>query len=336
MKFLRLFLLFSISVFNYSVSQNQERIFTAADLPIVDGKVYHLSLSADQLAPNIIIVGDPGRVPLLANHCLKKENRIHVFHRGLRTITGKTKNGIPVSIITSGMGTPSTEIVINEIIALNEIDLHTRKKRETPLHKNLNIIRLGTSGGLQEDRVLGSFIITKYAIGLDNSGLFYESKHTDERIIELEQITKQKLDEATDKESRFYGTIRPYAAAASSEVVQALYEASIEQNAPVIKGITISNSGFFANQGRDISRVALTIPNIDKVCSEIAIDDVQVENMEMEASFLCHFVGGLGYQVGAICLTVAHRTLNTFFSGDCEQKIIDMLDIVIRAFEKLQ
>jgi uridine phosphorylase len=238
--------------------------------------------------------------------------------------------------VASGTGTPSTEIIINELIILNEIDLNTRQRRKTPLHKNLNIIRLGTCGGLQKTTELGSFVITKYVLGLDNTGLFYSSENSvDEKLIKLENMAKEKLDEAIDKKSRFYNAIRPYAAAASPEVVQALYEAATEENAPAVKGITISSSGFFANQGRDISRITPTVPDIDEIFSEIAIDDVKAENMEMETSFLCHFVGALGYRIGSICLTLAHRPTNSFYYGDYEERILTSLKIVLRAFEKL-
>ncbi|MFH0898042.1 MAG: nucleoside phosphorylase [bacterium] len=324
-----------LTFFQCVTSIAAESEFTAADLPIVDGKIYHLSLKPEQLAPNIIIVGDPERVPLLADYCLKQSGRIDVVHRGLHTITGTSKRGLPVTIVTTGMGTPSTEIVLNELIILNEIDLQTRKRRINPVHETLNIIRLGTSGALQPTTELGTLVITEYAIGLDNTGLFYNVQDPSEDILKLEKECKEKLNQAIDKKSRFYNTICPYAAAASPEVVQALCDAAWEEDIVVVKGITISNSGFFANQGRDISRIQMTIPKLDKILAGLAIDDLKAENMEMEASFICHFAGALGYRVGAICPTVCNRCSNTFYNGSYEQKVLDALKVILRAFEKL-
>jgi uridine phosphorylase len=104
--------------------------FRASDLPISEGRVYHLALSPEELAKDIIIVGDPERVSFIADEFLA-DRECDRYHRGLRTITGRVKEtGKRVSIITSGMGTPSLEIVLNEIVALNEIDF-IRKKRKT-------------------------------------------------------------------------------------------------------------------------------------------------------------------------------------------------------------
>jgi|SaaInlLV_10m_DNA_2_1039722.scaffolds.fasta_scaffold00046_27 uridine phosphorylase len=323
---------FVVLTFFQSVELNAVK-YTAADLPIIDGKVYHLQLTPEQLAPNIIIVGDPDRVPVLANHCLLPVDRFDVSHRGLRTITGITPSGLRVSIVTSGMGTPSTEIVLNELIVLNEIDLQTSERRAVPLYETLNIIRLGTSGALQSTTKLGIPIITEYTVGLDNTGLFYDVPATDETT-RLEYLFKQAIDKVTRPFDRFCGKIHPYAAKASQEIVEALFCAAAEEDVEVIKGITVSSAGFFANQGRDISRVKLTVPNIDRVCSEIVFEELKAENMEMEASFICHFGGALGCRTGAICPVIAHRREDTFYA-DYEDAVLDSLKIIIKAFEKL-
>ena len=321
--------------------------YTAADLPTVDGKIYHLSLKPGDLAPNIIIVGDPGRAPLLAEYCLEKPYTADVYHRGLRTITGKIKNShLQLSIVTTGMGTPSAEIVLNEIVALNEITLNNRTQKETPCYKTMNIIRLGTSGGLQSETALGTPVISAYAVGLDNTGLFYDVPTQDPQVLEIEKACKKAIDKVIPNESRFAHTIHPYAAAASSEIVQALQEAAQEEKVETKIGITASNSGFFANQGRDISRVALTIPDLDGVLSNLTFKSekfgtLKIENMEMEASFIFHFFSGLNtkiypasYRVGAVCPAIANRRLNTF-DGHYEENVLNALRIILKAFEKL-
>jgi uridine phosphorylase len=143
----------------------KESHFNNSDLPIIEGKVYHLCLKPEDLANHILIVGDPERVSFIAKEYF---SRIEVdkFHRGLRTITGIVRDtGQRVSIVTSGMGTPSLEIVLNEIIALNEIDFYTRTRKS--VYDMLTVIRVGTSGSIQPDTELGTLIITDYAIGLD-------------------------------------------------------------------------------------------------------------------------------------------------------------------------
>lgn len=314
-----------------------KRIFSEADLIVIDGKIYHLSITPEQLAQNIILVGDPDRVPLLAKKFLKKEWRTDVYRRGLRTITGETKNGLPVSIICTGMGAPSTEIVINEIIILNEIDLQTRMRREKPLYENLNIIRLGTCGGLQKDTPLGTFIITEYGIDFSNTGLFYSfDNKVPEKVLQLEAKAKQMVLDQEDPSSRFYNKINPYATMASPEVVEALSQSALEKNISAKKGITISTSSFFANQGRKVLEANLTIPDINKLFSGLDFDGLKAENMDMESVFLCYFVSSLGYRIGSICLTLANREENTFYYGSYEKKILEGMQMIIDSFEKLQ
>ncbi len=317
--------------------------FTESDLIVLGEKIYHIALTPEQLAPNIILVGDPERVPFLAEQCLVKPYRADVSHRGLRTITGETEHGVPVSIVTSGMGTPSLEIVINELMALNEIDLQTRCRRDAPLYEHMNIIRLGTSGGLQESTRLGTPIISAYAIGFDNTGLFYDDQVVCAEAAALEASCVEKIEEAIPAGSRFAGTIKPYAAAATSEVVDALREAALEAGFEFKLGITISNAGFFANQGRDISGIRLTVPDVDLIASTVSLDGLKVENMEMESSFIFHYVNALNhraldgkpmYRAGAVCPAIANRRRNTF-AAHYEEDTLNSLRMILRALETL-
>ncbi|MEW5949737.1 MAG: nucleoside phosphorylase [Thermodesulfobacteriota bacterium] len=287
--------------------------FKSSDLPIVDGRTYHLDLRPEELAKNIIIVGDPDRVAFIADEFLGTRE-IDRFHRGLRTITGCVKEtGQRVSIVTSGMGTPSLEIVLNEIVALNENDFHTKKRRAE--YETLTIIRVGTSGGLQPDTELGTSIITAYAVGLDNTGLFYNAPYQ-ETFKMLEAAVRQSIDGAISDHSRFKGKIFPYASKAHEDVVDALEREARRLGVQYKKGITVSNSGFFANQGRSMSRVPSTVPGIDALLASMdtGIKGLKVENMEMEASFLLYFMGALGYRAGVICPIIDKRDDNKFTS----------------------
>jgi uridine phosphorylase len=242
-------------------------------------------------------------------------------HRGLVTVTGTSEiTGEQATIIspvrttaaTSGIGTPSLEIVVQELVALHEIDFETRsRKADFP---RLHILRVGTSGALQASTKLGTAIVTSYAIGIDNTGLFYEAPHADEASQRIERELGQVFKRTMRESSRFYAKIQPYVARAEPALVDALLEASASLGAPSKPGLTVSCPGFFAPQGRDIARLKPSVPELDRLLSDYdpRLGGQRVENMEMEASFLIHFLAGLGYWAGAICPVIANRRQNTF------------------------
>ncbi|MDA8214211.1 MAG: nucleoside phosphorylase [Nitrospiraceae bacterium] len=309
--------------------------FKTSDLPIINDKVYHLDLRPEELARDIIIVGDPERVPFIADEFFDTKE-VDRSHRGLRTITGRVKEtGQRVSIITSGMGTPSLEIVLNEIVALNEIDFHAMKRKSE--YDMITIIRVGTSGGIQQDTELGTLVITDYAVGLDNTGLFYDAPFYDEGCKTLEDRIRRTIDEVIPNNSRFKGKIFPYASRAHKDVIEALNREAQRLDIKHKRGITISNSGFFANQGRTISRVPLTVPEIDGVIASIdtGIEGLRIENMEMEASFLLHFMGALEYRAGVICPVIDNRREDKFAS-QYTQYVRDAAEIALRTLYALR
>lgn len=310
-------------------------VFTAADLPVTpDGRIYHLDISPDKLADRIILVGDPDRAAAIAGRprlsfggavadvaaplqFSAPDEKPGLFtsvewdscHRGLRVITGQTLHGDRVSIVTSGMGTPSAEIVMMELHLLAGVDLKTRTPLPADKRRQLTVIRLGTSGGLHKDTPLGSAVVSAAAVGLDNTSMFYE--HRPQVAIHewtgLEDYVSRVLAEATPDGRRF--RIQPYVAVPDDTVRAALLSAGSALKYPCVEGITVSNSGFFAAQGRDICDLELTVPDIDRVLAEA---DPRFRNMEMEASALFHILGGLGHRTGAICAVIANRVQNTF------------------------
>lgn len=290
------------------------KYFKPSDLPIREGKAYHLDLKPDEIAQKIIIVGDPGRVPIIADEFLGSRE-VDRFHRGFRSITGHVKEtGMRVSIITSGIGTPSIEVILNEIIALNEIDFKTMKRKSE--RNMITLIRVGTSGAIQQDTELGTCIITEYVVGLDNTGLFYDAPCFDDNLRILEGKIREAVDGSIPRNSRFKGKIFPYAARVNEDVVRALEKEAQRLEIRYKRGITITNSGFFGNQGRDISRVQLTVPEIDGVLASLdtGIGELRIENMEMEASFLVYFMAALGYRAGVICPVIDNRREGTFLT----------------------
>jgi len=296
--------------------------FTASDLPIDDqGRIYHLQVKPGQIAPDILLVGDPGRAEFIGSRFLRDLEFEHE-HRGLVTITGTSEitgeqatiiSPVRTTVTTSGMGTPSLEIVVSELVALNEIDFETRtRKSDFP---RLHIIRVGSCGGLQASTKLGTPIITTYAIGLDNTGLFYEAPYPDEICERLEGELGHVLNNSMSTKSRFYGKIHPYVTRAEPTLVKALLEAATSLGVPTRTGLTVSAPGFFAPEGRDTARVKPSVPDLDKIFSDFdpRMEGQRVENVEMEASFLMHFLGGLGYYwAGAICVAGANRQQDTF------------------------
>jgi len=298
-----------------------------SSLPVVDGRIYHLSVGTEELADYIIVVGDPERVPKVADQFLDKIEHDR-SHRGLRTITGITKNGgVRISIVTTGMGTPSLEIVVNELIALHELNLTTRKPLGTPRSKKpLTIIRVGTSGAIRSGTALGTCIIARYSIGLDNTATYYDCPATP--VLEgIEKKVTDALRAAARPGSRFGSRLAPYAAEASPEVVAALEKVAVENKIPHKVGLTASAAGFFANQGREIRPLLkVTVPNVDSVVGSVDLSDVpgiaspdlKIENLEMESATLFHICSMVGYRAGAVCCTVAQRRTGEFLDKQAE------------------
>jgi uridine phosphorylase len=295
--------------------------YTACDLPIdEEGRIYHIQIKPGQMAPDILIVGDPGRAEFIGSTFLRDLELEHE-HRGLVTITGTSGitgeqatiiSPVKATVATSGIGTPSLEIVVQELVALNEIDFETRTHKSS--FPKLQIIRVGTSGGLQASTELGTPIITSYAIGMDNTGLFYDASCPDETCERLERELAHVVKSSMSRKSRFYGKIRPYVARADPTLVDAMLEASASLGVTTKIGLTVSSSGFYAPQGRDVARIKPSVPDLDRILSEYdpGVGDQRIENMEMESSFLIHFLSGLGHRGGSICSTIANRREDTF------------------------
>ena len=313
--------------------------FTASDLPVDgDGRIYHLQLRPEDIAPDILLVGDPGRAQMIGSTFCRDMELEHE-HRGLVTVTGTSKitgeratiiSPVRTTVVTTGMGTPSLEIVVNELVALNEVDFETRTRKSS--FPRLHILRVGTSGGLQAFTRLGTPIITSYVVGMDNTGLYYEAPYPDETCQRLEEELGPLVTSAMGTNSRFNGKIHPYVSRAASPLVDGLVEAAASLGVTTKLGLTVSCSGFFAPQGRDTSRLKPSAPDLDRVLAEYdpRVGGQRVENMEMEASFLIHFLGGLGHWAGAICPAIANRRKDTF-DANYQEAIKDATEVALLA-----
>lgn len=309
--------------------------FRQADLPLTDGRVYHLDLAPGELAGDVIIVGDPERVPLIAGEFFAV-TEVDRSHRGFRTVTGRVReSGQRISLVTSGIGAPSLEIVLNELVALNEIDLATRTRKEA--FEPLTVVRLGTSGGLQPDAWIGSLVVTECVVGLDNTALFYDIPAPDSVCAALEERVRKTLEAASVREARFRGRIFPYTARAHREVSAALEKAAAECGVPCRRGVTVSSPSFFAGEGRMVARVPATVSGLDDLLAPLdtGIAGVRFENVEMEAGFLLHFLGGIGYRAGVVCAVIDNRQAGTFVTR-YRDTMLDAARVALRALGALR
>ncbi|MBI2548728.1 nucleoside phosphorylase [Candidatus Woesearchaeota archaeon] len=275
-----------------------------SELIVVNGKIYHLGLRPDQLARNIFVVGDPARADKVAHYFDAVKHQAN--NREYVTRTG-TYHDMPVTVIATGIGTDNNEIALVEAFGLNEFDLETRVRKEGA--QPLTIIRLGTSGGPQPDITVGTLAIGRYALGLDNTGLFYEQGIPDEISRRIEEEAYRIITDATPDGRRFRGKIHPYAAKATPDVVEALIR---NAEGDYVVGITASASGFFAPQGREIPGLTITIPRLQEHVATLHVDGQRVVNFEMESSLLFHLAAQMGYRVGTICPVIANRPRGTF------------------------
>ncbi|MBI5393599.1 nucleoside phosphorylase [Candidatus Woesearchaeota archaeon] len=300
-----------------------------SELIIIGNKIYHLGLSQEQLAKNIFVVGDPARADIVASKFDTIDHKVE--HREFITRTGTYKQ-MPVSVIATGIGTDNNEITLVEMFGLNEFNFSSRERKENA--EPLTIIRLGTSGGPQRNIFVGTLAIASYALGLDNTGMFYEYPAADSTVLTIEREAYRIITDATPDTARFKGKIIPYASKASSEVVDALVK-SAERD--YVVGITASASGFFGPQGREIPGLPITIPRLQEHLATLLVDNNRVVNFEMESSLLFHLAGLMGYRAGTICPIIANRQTGEFladYSGAVERCIKVGLDAMLDLYNK--
>ncbi len=272
-----------------------------SELVVNDQQIYHLGLTPNQIYPNLIFVGDPARAYRVADHFAEIKHQVQ--HREFVTLSG-TYNGLPISVIGTGIGTDNVEIALVEAYALLAFDLQTQRQLDDI--PPINVMRLGTSGGIQPAIDAGTMAITTYALGLDSTGLFYDHVIADPLIEQIEQSCYQILQESTPINARFKDKIHPYASKGSSDMVNQLQEACKDLNLPHLSGITISSPGFYGPSGRYIEGLKNTIPNIKLKLAALQVGAHQAINMEMESSLIFHLGHQLGLRCGTICPIISN------------------------------
>ncbi|QQS52058.1 MAG: nucleoside phosphorylase [Bacteroidota bacterium] len=252
-----------------------------------DGSIYHLRLKPHQLAEDIILVGDPDRVEVVASFFDSIE--FAQKNREFNTITGFYK-GQAISVISTGIGIGNVDIVLNELDALANIDFEKRYVREDK--KALNLVRIGTSGALQSDIPIGSYILSNQAIGFDGLMNFLENRNA---VCDLE-MEEDFLNHFPELRK----IVLPYAVDGSSLLLEKLKNPDIHQ------GITVTAPGFYGSQGR-VLRMDLAMPGFNDKLEHYAYRGQKITNYEMETSALYGYSKLLGHEAATICLALANR-----------------------------
>jgi len=279
-----------------------------------NGSIYHLNLFPGDVAETIMLVGDPGRVKIIASFFdtieLEKQNR------EINTVTG-TYKGKRLSVISTGMGTDNIEIVVNELDALFNVDLKTRYFKEEKT--SLNLIRIGTSGALQPDiPVIESFIVSEYGLGLDGLAYFYEKG---------EETIDSDLTKGFIKELNWDNNLpKPYGIKASDYLLEKV-------GFGWRKGITLTAPGFYAPQGRELRLKVKDNTIIDRA-RQFKFNGQDVTNFEMETSALYILSAMLGHNALTVCDIIANR-VNDEFNPNYKESMLALIGEVINRIAKL-
>ncbi len=272
-----------------------------------DGSIFHLHLKPEQIADDIILVGDPGRVALVSEHFDKIE--YIVKNREFITHTGYYK-GKRISVIATGIGTDNIDIVINELDALVNIDLKSRTIKDE--HKSLNFVRIGTSGGLQEDLEVDSFLLSEMAIGFDGLLNFYKQR---------DEVCNLDMEEKFIKHMNWNPRIASPYFVNSSEILNKRLGDAFN------KGITISSPGFYGPQGREL-RLKIQDSEINNKIRTFRYDNMRITNYEMESSAIFGLSGLLGHNASTVCVIIANR-YNKQYSKDYKIAVKKLIKIVL-------
>lgn len=289
-----------------------KKTFPASELIInADGSVFHLHVRPEQLADKVILCGDPGRVNTIASHFDSQECNIE--SREFHTITG-TYKGKRISVISTGIGCDNCDIVINEIDALKNIDFETRTEKEQLT--SLEIVRIGTCGGLQPYTPVGTFIITEKSIGFDGLLNFYAGRDS---VCDLE--FEKAFTEHMDWNHRLLTA--PYVIDNSKELIDRIYDPS----KGMVKGVTIACGGFFGPQGRQL-RIPLADPQQNEKVESFEYNGFRITNFEMESSAIAGLSALLGHRAMTVCMVIANRRTLQANTG-YKNQIDDLIRIVL-------
>ena len=270
-------------------------------------RIYHLDLHPDEIADDIILVGDQERVPIISKYFdeieVKRAKREFITHTGII-------NNKRLTVISTGIGCDNIDIVLNELDALANIDFKKRiTKKET---KSLNIVRVGTSGALQVNIPVDSFVVSRYGLGFDGLMGFYNTEFENDEI-ELQKAFIKQIPWSKD-------TNTPYFVKGSDQLIRKI-------GFDMEKGITATANGFYGPQGRSL-RLSAKIPDLNRSLKEFSFKENKIINFEMETSALYGLSSLLGHNSCTICAVIANRFLGTY-SKDYKKTVEELIRIIL-------
>ena len=251
-----------------------------------DGSVFHLHLKPEELADTVILVGDPGRVELVSSFFdtveLRRASREFVSATG-------TYKGCRMTVLSTGIGCDNLDIVMTELDALVNIDFSSRQVKKDL--KSLRILRIGTSGAIQPDIPVGSYVFSHISVGADGLLNWYEGR---------DEISYKEMEAAFVAATGWDKHLpTPYFVRNSQELIDLFADSTV-------KGVTISASGFYGPQGR-VLRVPLAMPQMMEKFEKFRFGDYRITNFEMEGSALAGLAAKLGHRGGTVCCIIANR-----------------------------
>ena len=273
-----------------------------------DKSIYHLSLKPENIAKDLVFVGDPDRVDKVTEHFDTIEFSIH--KREFKTTTGVYK-GKRISVISTGIGSDNIDIVLNELDALVNINLETRTIKEK--HTALNIVRIGTSGSLQKDIPLGSFLLSTYAIDINGMLRSYITETISHPSIENAFVTHTNWDE-----KKCFPLVVSNSKSLEDKITSEI----------IYKGMTATAGGFYGPQGRTL-RLNPYITNLHEKMESFNYKENRITNFEMETSALYYLGKSLGHNTLTICAIIANR-LTKEYSKDYKKTVEKMIDLVLK------
>lgn len=289
---------------------NTQRIIPPSQLIInEDGSAFHIHLRPDQIKDNIILVGDPGRVNMVASYFdrIDYDVQSREFHA-----IGGTYEGKEIMCISHGIGPDNIEIVITELDALANIDFHSRMVK--PTHRTLNMVRIGTSGSITYDLGIGDFVIAEKGIGFDGILNFYARRN---EVCDLE-FEKEFCEHV--KWDHTWAA--PYVVDADSELVDRIGKDDMH------RGYTIAAVGFYAPQGREV-RLQLKDPDLNSKIETFRYHGRGITNFEMESACLQGMARLLGHKAMTVCCIIAQRRAENA-NTDYKPSVNRLVETVLR------
>lgn len=278
-----------------------------------DGSIFHLHIRPEQLAKNVILVGDPGRVAMFKPYFTSIEcegaSREFVWATGIY-------KGSRITVLSTGIGTDNIDIVMTELDALANIDFSTREVKDE--HTTLNIVRLGTCGALQPEIPLGAFILSHISIGFDGLMNWYAHR---------EEVTDTNMEQAFMKHMNWPKDLpTPYFVKASDKLIELFSDSTV-------RGMTISSPGFYGPQGR-VVRQQLAMPNMLEDIESFRYEDRKITNFEMEGSAIAGIARHLGHEAITVCCAIAHRYLKDA-NTDYKPRVAQLVELVLNKIAEL-